>query len=220
MTLKHPPFRKWLASKGTMERVLAVIIDEAHCISQWGGDFRPAYAELEKLQAFFPVHIPIFLTSATFGPSALSDVCSRMKVNLEESFYLNLGNRRPNITTSVIHMDSAKDFKALLKVLPSPESLSSPDGGPKTLVFTNAVKLTQLLVQEVRNYYGPTFCDKIDFLHAHRTRKAKNCVMKRYRKGDIRILIATEAAGMVSFMWNLLPVDIDLHDIGRRYSGH
>lgn len=123
MALKHSPFRKWLACKETMTRVLAVIVDEAHCISQWGGDFRPAYAELEKLRAFIPTNIPLLLTSATFCPSSLSDVCARMNIDLEKSFFLNLGNRRPNITTSIIQMDNAKDFKALLNVLPAPEEI-------------------------------------------------------------------------------------------------
>ena len=63
MVLKHSPFRKWLACKETMTHVLMVIVDEAHCILQWSGDFRPAYAELEKLQAFIPTNIPLLLTT-------------------------------------------------------------------------------------------------------------------------------------------------------------
>ena len=180
-----------------MTRVLAVIIDEAHCISQWGGDFRPAYAELEKLRAFIPSSIPLLLTSATLCPSALSDVCARMNVNLGKSFFLNLGNRRPNITTSVVQMDNANDFKALLNVLPTQEEIFLPSS-LKTLVFANAVKVTQSLVREVRDHYGSAFRDKVDFLHAHRTKKEKNRVMKCFRRGQVRILIATEAAGMVS----------------------
>ena len=201
MALKHPPFRKWLACKKTMTRVLAVIVDEAHCISQWGGDFRPAYAELEKLRAFIPTNIPLLLTSATLCPSSLSDVCARMNINLKKSFFLNLGNRRSNITTTVIHMDNAKDFKALLNVLPTPEDIFLPSS-PKTLVFSNTVNVAQSLVQEVRDHYGPAFRDKVDFLHAHRTKKAKNRVMKCFRMGRVRILIATEAARMVSLYRN------------------
>jgi superfamily II DNA helicase RecQ len=201
MALKYSPFHKWLACKETMTHVLAVIIDEAHCISQWGGDFRPAYAELEKLRAFIPTNIPLLLTSATFGPSSLSDVCARMNISLENSFHLNLGNRRPNITTSVIQMGNAKDFKALLNILPTPEEIFLPSS-PKILVFTNTVKVTQSLVQEVRDHYGPAFHDKVDFLHAHRTRKARNRVMKCFCIGQVKILIATEAAGMVSFRRN------------------
>ena len=122
-----------------MTRALAVIVDEAHCISQWGGDFRPAYAELEKLQAFIPTYIPLLLTSATLCPSSLSDVCARMNINLEKSFYLNLGNRRSNTTTSIIQMDNMKDFKALLNVLPTPEE-NSLANSPKILVFAKMSK--------------------------------------------------------------------------------
>ena len=65
-----------------------IIIDEAHCISQWGGDFRPAYAEVSKLRAFMPLEIPVLLTSATLPPLALSEVCSEMNVDREDLFEL------------------------------------------------------------------------------------------------------------------------------------
>ena len=53
-----------------MTHVLVVIVDEAHCISQWGGDFQPAYAELEKLRAFIPTNTPLLLiTTMDVDPS-------------------------------------------------------------------------------------------------------------------------------------------------------
>ena len=73
-------------------------------------------------------------------------------------------------------MDNAKDFKALLNVLPTPEEISLPSS-PKSLIFANTVKVTPSLVQEVQDHYGPAFHDKVDFLHAHQRRKAKNHVM-------------------------------------------
>ena len=197
MCLKHPRFRKWLTSKQTADRMIAVIVDEAHCISQWGGDFRPLYAQLEKLRSFMPPNIPILLTSATLPPAALSECCARMKVELHDSFFLNLGNHRPNIITTVIHMDGSKDYKAIRDVLPNPNSVTSKDDLRKTIIFTNSVNLTQVLCRDVRRYYGTNFRIHIDFLHAHRTAKAKRRVMKLFRKGVIKILIATEAAGMV-----------------------
>jgi len=59
MCLRHPGFRKL-------------------CISQWGGDFRTAYAELEKLRAFVPVGIPIHAVSATLPPAVLAEVNSAL----------------------------------------------------------------------------------------------------------------------------------------------
>jgi len=65
----------------------AIIIDEAHCISQWGGDFQPVYTKVSKLRAFMPSAIPVLLTSATLPPLALSEVCSQMNVDCEDSFF-------------------------------------------------------------------------------------------------------------------------------------
>lgn len=198
MCLKHPDFRKWLVSTETSKKMLSTIVDEAHCISQWGGDFRPAYAQLEKLRAIMPSNLPILLTSATLPPDALSDICTRMNINRKKSFLLNRGNHRPNITTSIIHIDGSQDFCSVLAQLPLPNDVMVPQDFPKTLIFTNSVNLTQILCREIRKHYANQFNVNIDFLHANRTAKAKRRVMKRFRKGLTRILIATEAAGMVN----------------------
>ena len=82
----------WLTAKGTTDNIMAIIVDEAHCISQWGGDFHPLYSQIEKLHAFMPPDIPVLLTSATLPPAALADCCLHMNVNVNVSFMLNLGN--------------------------------------------------------------------------------------------------------------------------------
>ncbi|KIL53766.1 hypothetical protein M378DRAFT_19589 [Amanita muscaria Koide BX008] len=197
MCLRHPEFRKWLTAKETTNEIMAIIVDEAHCISQWGGDFRPVYSQIEKLRAFMPPDVPVLLTSATLPPAALADCCSRMKVDFKDSFTLNLGNHRPNITVSVLHMDGSKDYKAVYNNLPDPNSIVSAEDLPKTIVFTNSVNTTQVLCRDLRLRYGSQFHRHIDFLHAHRTAKAKRRVMDLFGKGVVKVLIATEAAGMV-----------------------
>ncbi|KAM6496623.1 P-loop containing nucleoside triphosphate hydrolase protein [Amanita muscaria] len=127
MCLKHPEFRKWLTAKETTNEIMAIIVDEAHCISQWGGDFRPVYSQIEKLRAFMPPDIPVLLTSATLPPAALADCCSRMKLDVKDSFMLNLGNHRPNITMSVLRMDGSKDYKAVYNNLPDPNFITSAE---------------------------------------------------------------------------------------------
>ncbi|KAK6996301.1 hypothetical protein R3P38DRAFT_2473656, partial [Favolaschia claudopus] len=66
---------------------------------------------------------------------------------------------------------------------------------PKGIIFTNHVKKTQVLCRHIRRLY-PNLRGAIDFLHAHRTAKAKRRVMKQFRKGKIKLLVSTEAVGM------------------------
>ncbi|KAF9528727.1 hypothetical protein CPB83DRAFT_766381, partial [Crepidotus variabilis] len=96
MCLQHKGFRRFLSTK--LRDVCAIIVDEAHCISQWGGDFREAYAKLKDLRTFVPPEIPVLATSATLCPSSLKDVKSCLGLDLNTGFHLNLGNDRPNIT--------------------------------------------------------------------------------------------------------------------------
>ncbi|KAJ7577329.1 P-loop containing nucleoside triphosphate hydrolase protein [Mycena floridula] len=176
------------------KNVTALIIDEAHCISQWGGDFRKAYAELDKIRALFPPNIPVLYASATLNATALQDVRKTMNIDPEHSFHLNLDNDRPNILTEVHCMKNAKDFDALLKHLDMHPS--DPSQIKKTLVFTNAVHLTQSLCQQLKQKHPDLPPGSIDFLHANRSKRDKKKAMKRFRDGDIRILFATEAVGM------------------------
>ncbi|KAJ7203576.1 P-loop containing nucleoside triphosphate hydrolase protein [Mycena pura] len=201
MCFEHQDFRKYLRDDQTGKRIRAVIIDDAHCASQWGGDFRPHYAILHRLRALLPVGIPILATSATLSQSALADVCSALDLNLRRSFFVNLGNDRPTITPTVVHMKSSKDYEAVYAHLqvPDPADLQSAEDFPKSIVFANAVKKTQVLCRTIRRCYCPVVRNAITFLHSHRTAKSKRRIMKEFRKGKIKILVAREAAGMVFF---------------------
>ncbi|KAK7027844.1 bloom syndrome [Favolaschia claudopus] len=196
MCLEHESLRKWLQEPASGKRILGTIIDEAHCLSQWGGDFRPHYALLDKLRSILPAESPILAASATMSPSALADLCTSLHVDFDEAFVLNLGNDRPNITLSVAPIKGAKDYDSVFTHLPKPSEVHCPGDLPKTTLFTNAVKKTQILASRIRRHYPNLPKGSIEFLHAYRTPKAKRRVMRDFRKGKIRILVATEAAGM------------------------
>ncbi|KDQ11991.1 hypothetical protein BOTBODRAFT_83150, partial [Botryobasidium botryosum FD-172 SS1] len=86
-TFLHPPFVK---------KVVGVFIDEAHCISQWGGDFRKDYGRLGSLRALFPKGIPFCLLSASFRPCVLKDVTSKLGFD-DTAVIINVGNERSNV---------------------------------------------------------------------------------------------------------------------------
>ena len=200
MCLKHPAFCRVLM-EGNFENISAIYIDEVHCISQWGGDFRPAYSELNKLRAFFPPHIPFYSTSATLPNDALQEVCASLGIDTESSFFLNLGNDRPNISYEVHRMKSAQDYEAIKPHLTRNANPSTPDDLFKSLVFTNSVMSTQITSRHIRSWLPRHLRKYVAFLHAHRSPRDKRRMMRRFRRGRVKILVATEIAGMVHLVF-------------------
>ena len=141
--------------------------------------------------------IPILLTTATFPPQVLVDTGNHLHISSEQSFFLNLGNHRANIAPSIINMNNSKDYWAIHKILPDLNMITTADNFEKTIIFTNTINSTQIICWDLRKYYGRWWHHCVDFLCANWSPRAKQRVMKIFQKGKIKILIATEAAGMV-----------------------
>jgi superfamily II DNA helicase RecQ len=78
--------------------ILAFVVNEAHCISQWGNLFQKKYAGLGEGQSFVPDYVPILATSATMPPHILNDIQLKLCLSETRTFTINLGNNQPNIT--------------------------------------------------------------------------------------------------------------------------
>ncbi|TFY64233.1 hypothetical protein EVJ58_g2763 [Rhodofomes roseus] len=196
MCLEHPACRETMTQLGLSDRICAWVIDEAHCISQWGGDFRPTYDKLDELRAIVHGRTPIIALSATLTPSVLEEVETKTHIDPMTSYHVNLGNDRPNIKQVVIEMKSKDDFDVLNMVL-EPDSISAPSDIPKTLIFANTRNATMQIWRHICEMLdGRVDKECFDFLHAYRRRRGRERVMQRFLEGKIRILVATEAAGM------------------------
>ncbi|KAI0056258.1 P-loop containing nucleoside triphosphate hydrolase protein, partial [Artomyces pyxidatus] len=168
------------------------VIDEVHCISQWGHDFRPEYGELAKLRAFVPHHVPIQAASATMTAHVLEEIRLSLGIDPSKSFHVNLGNNRPNITQEVRRMKSAEDFAALDFLV---DGAKTAEDLPRAIVFVDKIEHAHRILNRLHELV-PALKDSIDFLHAWRSELSKQVAVHDFKQGNTRIFIATEAAGM------------------------
>ena len=191
---EHPKFRKLVSTPKFAGRIGAFIIDEAHCIVQWGGDFRPEYSGLEKFRALVPCPVPFLITSATFTPHALAQTRTNLCVEVSRSFHLNLGNDRPNIKQEMRLMKSASDYAALDFIV---ASATTREDLPRAIIFVNDVSKTHAIAHQLRSLVGEELRDEIKILHARRGEFSKTETWRIFKENRARILVATEAAVMV-----------------------
>lgn len=94
--LESESFRKLLASLS----VPLIAVDEAHCISQWGHDFRPSYRAIGRLMNLFEKHPTVVALTATATPDVREDICHQL--NISEEYTVITGFGRDNLNFSVL----------------------------------------------------------------------------------------------------------------------
>ncbi|KAI9061339.1 P-loop containing nucleoside triphosphate hydrolase protein [Trametes sanguinea] len=174
--------------------VLYVIIDEAHCISQWGDKFRKKYAELSKLRSFLGVRKAFGLSTATFPEFMAADVFLRLEFREATTYFCNLGNDRANITPIVHRLKAAQSSLPVIDFL-----VHNAHPGtklPRAILFFNSRDLTFKAYRHLQDCVSPELWPQINFLHAGRGRRARRRAVQQFRSGFVNILCATEAAGM------------------------
>jgi superfamily II DNA helicase RecQ len=158
------------------------------------GPIRKAFRELGRLRSYVPTSVPFLATSATLPPLVLCNIQTRLHFSEPDTFLVNLGNHRANITNILMPMRTANDFGALDFL--ADDALT---GEPlkRTIVFFNTRDLAYKGSQYLKKLLSEARRHEIDFLHAGHNRQARRKVLSDFRKGKINILCATEAAGMV-----------------------
>ena len=132
----------------------------------------------------------------TLSPAAVQEVQQKLQIDKANSFFINLGNDRPNITPYVHQIKNSSDYSVLLDLVA--KGISGPDDLVKTIIFTNSIQKT-LEIQRFLRQHLPTTCyPYIDTFHALRSARAKKHSLGHFQKEKTKMLVATEAAGMVS----------------------
>ncbi len=154
-------------------------IDEAHCISQWGHDFRPEYTQLGRLRGLFPA-VPIVAMTATADPQTRVDIIRQL--GIQEAKLFVAGFDRPNITYTVI--PKQKPVAQLAAFL---RNRRDEAGIVYALSRKRVEQVTLSLQQSGFSAYA---------YHAGLSDKERQRVQEAFRRDDVRIVVATVAFGM------------------------
>ncbi|HNY66583.1 MAG TPA: DNA helicase RecQ [Deltaproteobacteria bacterium] len=173
-----------LMSSGFAQRLKGIpialfAIDEAHCISQWGHDFRPEYRMLGRLREVFP-EVPLIALTATAEPHTRSDILDRLGLHDAKSYIT--GFDRPNIRYSV--MEKNRPFEQLTRFLHERH-----DGAG--IVYC----LSRTRVEEVALKLSEAGFKAAPY-HAGLSDEERKHTQDAFLKDDIRIIVATVAFGM------------------------
>ncbi|MBX3326592.1 MAG: ATP-dependent DNA helicase RecQ [Nitrospira sp.] len=162
--------------------VSLLVVDEVHCISQWGHDFRPDYLKIGRLRQEL-TNPPCLALTATATARVQTDVCRRL--SLHDPFRLVAGFRRKNLAFSVHHCQTLRDKLALVDRL-----VRETRAG--TILVYGATRRT---VEEVASWLGQSH-PSVGYYHAGLSDDARRLVHHDFRRGAVRILAATNAFGM------------------------
>ena len=159
-------------------KVSMITVDESHCISQWGYDFRPAYLKIAEIRTLLP-GTPVLALTATATPEVVKDIQARLDFREENVFRMSF--ERKNLAYIVRQTDNkTQELLHILRKIP----------GSAIIYVRNrrrTKEITELLVNEDIT---------ADFYHAGLDNAVKDLRQKRWQSGEVRVMVATNAFGM------------------------
>ena len=159
-------------------KVSFITVDEAHCICQWGYDFRPSYLTISEIRDYFP-KCPVLALTATATPKVIDDI--QRELRFRERNVLQMSFERKNLAYIVRREDDI--FEGILHAL---EEIPG-----SCIIYTRSRRKSYEIAERLNELgYAATF------YHAGLPGLKKSENQERWRKGEKRIIVATNAFGM------------------------
>ena len=167
-------FKEYLPALG----VDLIAVDEAHCISQWGYDFRPPYLRIAELRAELP-GVPILALTASATPEVQKDIVEKLEFGSHNVYRQSF--ERPNLSYSVFKVDSK--INKLLEIL---ENVAG-----SSIVYCRSRKHTKDIASLLQQHGI-----NADHYHAGLTSVERNDRQQKWINSDTRVMVCTNAFGM------------------------
>jgi ATP-dependent DNA helicase RecQ len=156
-----------------------IAIDEAHCISQWGHDFRPEYAALGRLKQLFP-QLPTMALTATADEATRKDILHRLEL-IEPHIYLGSFDR-PNIRYTLV--EKHKPVSQVIRFL-------ATQRGQCGIIYCGSRKKVEMLTEKLCNNQI-----RAAGYHAGMDADERAYVQEAFQRDDLQVVVATVAFGM------------------------
>ncbi len=155
-----------------------IAVDEAHCISQWGYDFRPPYLQIARLREIKP-SVPCIALTATANKQVKNDIIERLQLKKPALFQISFARRNLSL---VVRKTETKEKKLV-------EILSKVSGS--AIVYVRSRKTTEALVRLLqKSNIGATF------YHAGLSHQERSSRQEEWLQDRCRVMVATNAFGM------------------------
>jgi len=165
-----------------------IAIDESHCLSSWGHDFRPQYLQLKLLKKNFP-KIPIMAVTATANNYVVNDIINNLE--LVNPYIVRANFDRPNL-----YLECLSIPKLLRKKMSYDEIIRNYINkyrNEKIIVYVNSRKKTEEISEALNSFYNSNISN---FYHAGLNKNNRNTIQTNFSNGTFKIIISTIAFGM------------------------
>ena len=181
-----------------MSSVISIVIDEAHCVSQWGS-FRPEYRELGRLRHLQRHPCTVMATSATLIPSVIKDIKNVLSLREENLFFSQCPVDRPNISIAVRPFRNPRNSFFDLKFLLRDWQPGCPPP-PTFIVFFDSIPESVSAGRYLRSLLPQEYEDCIMWFNSEMSDRFKTQQTSKFSKGKVWGLMATDSFGMVNYI--------------------
>ncbi|XP_052253571.1 uncharacterized protein LOC127859955 [Dreissena polymorpha] len=200
--LKQTQWRRLLCYPMFQTRLCFFAVDEAHCVSDWGYEFRPEFRDLSEIQSV--VDVPLLAITATGTERVREDIVKYLQIS-DNAFSIAIVPDRPNITLVVKSTGSERYEEELQWLLDYARVHIDNESMAKTIIFCRSYRMVygvwswlldaiglKVYAEEKHTVKGR----RVEMFTASTTEKDKNRILDNFKNGRTRIIVSTVAFGM------------------------